>query len=300
MKPRVPALTAKGRPFLTNLLRSMRVGQWLKNAFVFAPILFSGNLFRPGKLWAAIQAFLLFSLVASSVYLINDILDVERDRLHPRKRLRPIAAGAISIPQAAMAAAILAVGSLWWAFTLGLPEGLITAGYFLQSLFYSLWLKHLVLVDVFVIALGFVLRVMVGGVAIDVPISPWLLITTILLALFLALCKRRNEITSLTDPAAHRGILAQYPLTLVDQLIAIVTTGTVVIYALYSFLVRADGRLIYTFPLVLFGLFRYLYLVYHKAAGGEPEALVLSDTPLAVTLLLWGGLTLCLLYLLPV
>lgn len=296
MNERTSALKLAMPAFFVNLLKAMRLRQWLKNGFLFAPLLFSGNLLQPVKLQAAVQGFFLFSLISSSVYLINDIIDAERDRQHPRKRLRPIAAGLIAPGQAAVAASILAMGAFWWALGFGLQEGAIAMGYFTQSLLYSLWWKHLVLVDVFVIALGFVLRVLMGGAVIDVVISPWLLVTTILLALLLALAKRRSEIVSLTDPETHRGILAEYPLALVDQLIGIAAAGTVVVYALYSFLVRADGRLIYTFPVVLFGLFRYLYLVYRHQAGGEPEELMASDKPLAAAVLLWGVLTLVLLY----
>lgn len=296
MYHRVSELIPSTLAFAANLLRAMRPRQWLKNGFLFAPLLFSGNLFRPEQFRAALAGLVLFSLISSSVYLINDILDAERDRQHPRKRLRPIAAGLISPVQAGAAAAVLALGALLWALALGPQAVVITGAYFSQSLLYSLWWKHLVLVDVFVIALGFVLRVLMGGAVIHVPISPWLLVTTILLALLLALCKRRSEVVLLADPGAHRGILAEYPLALVDQLIAIVATGTVVVYALYSFLVREDGRLIYTFPLVLFGLFRYLYLVYRHQAGGEPEALLARDWPLAAAFLLWGLLTVLLIY----
>lgn len=284
---------------LYHMVRALRPKQWAKNAFVLPALLFSGNLLDLGKDLAVAQVFALFSLLSSSVYLINDIADREKDREHPKKRNRPIAAGLITVPQAATLALLLAAFSLVWAFRINLFVGAIAAVYWVQTVLYSFYLKHVVLIDVFTLALGFVLRVLVGAAAIRVVISPWLLITTILLALFIALSKRRHEITSLKDPSQHRSILADYPLAFVDQLIAIVTSATLVVYALYSFLVSKDGRLIYTVPFVIYGIFRYLYLMYRKDGGGEPEAIVLRDMPLLIDMGLFGGVTVYLLYILP-
>lgn len=287
--------TSPGR-MMAHLVVSLRPRQWLKNAFVFPALFFSGSLLIPGKAVATTELFLTFCLLSGSVYLINDVADREKDRRHPRKCLRPVAAGLISPGQATAAAVVLVVLSLGWAFRLGVWVGAIGATYVLQNLLYSFWLKRVVLVDIFVVALGFVLRVLAGGVVIDIPVSPWLLTTTILLALFLALAKRRHEVTALDDPQAHRGILRDYPLVLLDQLIVIVTACTIAIYAMYAFLVSRGGSLVYTVPFVLFGMFRYLYLIHRRQGGGEPEALVMKDRPLLVTVALWAGTTFYMIY----
>jgi 4-hydroxybenzoate polyprenyltransferase len=281
---------------LKHLILGLRPRQWVKNAFVFPALLFSRSLLIPQQAVSAIELFLIFCMLSSSVYLVNDVADREKDRRHPRKCRRPVAAGLISPGQATVAAALLAIVSLVCAFRLGTWVGVIGVIYLLQNLLYSFWLKHVVLVDVFIVAIGFVLRVMAGGAAIRVPISPWLLTTTILLALFLGLAKRRHEVTSLENPGAHRGILAEYPLALLDQLIGIVTACTIVVYAVYSFLISPQGILVYTVPFVLFGMFRYLYLIHRQQGGGEPETLVLKDRPLFCTMGLWAVTTLYLLY----
>jgi 4-hydroxybenzoate polyprenyltransferase len=285
-------------PRLKHLFKSMRPKQWTKNAFIFSGLVFSRNLFVADKLIATLQVTILFCLLSSSMYLVNDVLDRDKDRLHERKRLRPIAAGLVTAAQAVAVATLLAVVSLVWAYALGLWVGIIATTYLVQTCLYSLYFKRIVLVDIFVVSLGFVLRVLVGGVAIHVAISPWLLITTIMLALFLALAKRRHEITLLDDPQAHRGILAEYPLALVDQLITMVTACTVVVYSLYTFLATPNGHLIYTVPFVLFGIARYLYLIHRRDGGGEPESLVLQDVPLLVNSGLWAATTLFIMYFL--
>lgn len=272
----LPAIfrTAPGR-LMAHLVVSLRPRQWLKNAFVFPALFFSRSLLIPGKAVAATELFLIFCLLSGSVYLVNDVADREQDQRHPRKCRRPVAAGLISPGQVTAAAVILGALSLGWAFRLGVWVGALGAAYTLQNLLYSFWLKQVVLVDVFVVALGFVIRVLAGGVVIDTPISPWLLTTTILLALFLALAKRRHEVTSLDDPRSHRSI-----------------------YALYTFLVSRGGSLVYTVPFVLFGMFRYLYLIHRRQGGGEPEVLVVKDWSLLVTMALWAGTTFYILYVL--
>jgi 4-hydroxybenzoate polyprenyltransferase len=279
-----------------HLFMGLRPKQWLKNAFVFPALVFSRSLVIPEKTVAAIQLFLVFCLLAGSVYLINDVVDREKDRLHPKKSRRPVAAGLITLQQAVITAVALAALSLAWAFRLGVWVGAIAAIYLAQNVLYSFWLKRIVLVDVFVVAVGFVVRVLAGGAAIHVPISPWLLTTTILLALFLALTKRRHEVTSLADPQSHRGILAEYPLALLDQLIGIVSSCTIVVYAVYTFLISPRGLLVYTVPFVLFGLFRYLYLVHRREGGGEPELLVVKDRALLGTMALWAVVTVLIVY----
>ncbi|MDN5344291.1 MAG: hypothetical protein PWQ18_402 [Clostridia bacterium] len=288
--------TIASRYFWRYLFLSLRPKQWTKNAFVFAAILFSRHLLDVPLLVRTVQVYIIFCLLSGGTYLINDLVDRERDRCHPRKKHRPIAAGLLAPLPAATAAAIILAGSLALAFALSWQVGLISLIYALQTLAYSFFLKEMVIVDVFVVALGFVLRVAAGAAAIRVPLSAWLFITVILLALFLALCKRRHELVLLDDAAAHRGILAAYSLGLLDQLIATVTSATVVFYAIYTFIGAARPQLMYTVPLVLFGICRYLYLTYRCQGGGEPESLVLKDKPLAATILLWAASCFVVLY----
>ncbi|MGI6284766.1 decaprenyl-phosphate phosphoribosyltransferase [Neomoorella humiferrea] len=285
------------RYFWRYLFWSLRPKQWTKNAFVFAAILFSRHLLDIPLLVRTIQVFVIFCLLSGGTYIINDLVDRERDRYHPRKKHRPIAAGLLAPLPAAAAAAITLAGSLAWAFALSWQVGLVSLAYALQTVAYSFYFKNMVLVDVFVVALGFVLRVAAGAAAVMVPVSAWLFITVILLALFLALCKRRHELLLLDNATDHRGILAEYSMGLLDQLIATVTSATVVVYAIYTFIGAARPQLMYTVPLVLFGICRYLYLTYHRQDGGEPESLVLKDKPLAATVLLWVAGCFAILYL---
>lgn len=284
------------RYFWRYLFLSLRPKQWTKNAFVFAAILFSRHLLDIPLLVRTIQVFVIFCLLSGGTYIINDLVDRERDRYHPRKKHRPIAAGLLAPLPAAAAAAITLAGSLAWAFALSWQVGLVSLAYALQTVAYSFYFKNMVLVDVFVVALGFVLRVAAGAAAVMVPVSAWLFITVILLALFLALCKRRHELLLLDNATDHRGILAEYSIGLLDQLIATVTSATVVVYAIYTFIGAARPQLMYTVPLVLFGICRYLYLTYHRQDGGEPESLVLKDKPLATTVLLWVACCFAILY----
>ncbi|MBE3573273.1 MAG: decaprenyl-phosphate phosphoribosyltransferase [Moorella humiferrea] len=284
------------RYFWRYLFLSLRPKQWTKNAFVFAAILFSRHLLDIPLLVRTIQVFVIFCLLSGGTYIINDLVDRERDRYHPRKKHRPIAAGLLAPLPAAAAAAITMAGSLAWAFALSWQVGLVSLAYALQTVAYSFYFKNMVLVDVFIVALGFVLRVAAGAAAVMVPVSAWLFITVILLALFLALCKRRHELLLLDNATDHRGILAEYSMGLLDQLIATVTSATVVVYAIYTFIGAARPQLMYTVPLVLFGICRYLYLTYHRQDGGEPESLVLKDKPLAATVLLWAAGCFAILY----
>ncbi|AOQ24962.1 decaprenyl-phosphate phosphoribosyltransferase [Neomoorella thermoacetica] len=288
--------TVTSRFFWRYLFLSLRPKQWTKNAFVFAAILFSRHLLELHPLVRTIQVFIIFCLLSGSTYLVNDLVDRERDRLHPRKKYRPIAAGLLPPLPAAVAAGITLAGSLSWAFALSWQVGLVSLAYALQTVAYSFYLKDMVIIDVFVVALGFVLRVVAGAAAIMVPVSAWLLIAVILLALFLALCKRRHELVSLDNATAHRGILSEYSVNLLDQMIATVTSATVVVYAIYTFIGAPRPYLMYTVPLVLFGICRYLYLTYRCQGGGEPESLVLKDKPLAATILLWAASCFVILY----
>jgi 4-hydroxybenzoate polyprenyltransferase len=282
------------RSTATNLLISVRPGEWTKNLFVFAGLLFGQRLTDPIAVERAGIAFLIFCALAGVVYLVNDVADRERDRQHPRKRNRPIASGALSVPLALGTAAVLATAALGAAWWLGRDFGVVASAYVLLLVLYSGPLKHVVIIDVLTIAIGFVLRVVAGAVAIEVPISQWLLICTILLALFLALSKRRHEIVLLADGAiGHRRILEEYSPYLLDQMIGVVTASTLMAYVLYATSHETAERfgtslLGLTIPFPLYGIFRYLYLVHRKEGGGSPAELLLNDRPLLACVALWA------------
>ncbi len=273
----------------------------MKNLFVFAAVVFSQNLFTP-LVWPALAAFVIFCGLSGAVYVINDVADMEKDRLHPVKRLRPIASGDLSKPAAVAIAVLLLASSLAAAFALARPFGLVATGYGALLIVYSFWLKYLVIVDVLTVAVGFVLRAVAGAEAVDVDISGWLIICTILIALFLALGKRRHEYLSLRGAAAdHRPILAEYSEGFLDQMIAVVTASTAMAYALYTMwpetVAKFHTRLLpLTFPFVLYGIFRYLYLLYHLDLGGNPSDLLLSDRALLLNTLLWMATLIAVIY----
>ncbi len=272
---------------------AVRPRQWLKNGIVFAGIIFSHKLFDVRLALVSVAAFALFCALSSSVYLINDIGDIERDRRHPAKRLRPLASGRLTLGVAWAAAVIMGVAGLSLSFALRLEFGLAALGYYGLNLAYTYWFKHIAIVDVMSIAVGFVIRAAAGAEAIAVAMSPWLLVCTIFLALFLALSKRRHELLVLEAGAGdHRASLAHYSPYLLDQMIAVVTASTVISYALYTMspeTVEKFGTpdLVYTTPFVIFGIFRYLYLVHQRAEGGAPEKIPLGDLPMLINLLLW-------------
>jgi len=275
------------------LLDSLRPEQWTKNLFVFAGVLFGGRLLQGTALWRALGAFAVFCAVSGAVYLFNDLADRDADQRHPLKRMRPIASGHLSARTAIVAGVLLGVAGIAAATLLQSMLGLVTAAYVALLLLYSAALKHLVIVDVLTIAAGFVLRAVAGAIAVDVPIGHWLLICTTLLALFLALSKRRHELVLLGDGAvSHRPILEEYSPYLLDQMIAVVTASTLIAYTLYT--VSPDtaerlgtDRLGLTIPFVLYGIFRYLYLVHQKRGGGSPTAMLLTDVPLLACVALW-------------
>jgi len=274
------------------VLVSLRPRQWVKNLFVFAGLIFAQKLFTPA-VWPALAAFAVFCALSGSVYLLNDVADRERDRLDPRKRGRPIAAGRLGVGAAVAAAAALILAGLGAAALLSGAFLATAVAYVVLLTAYSAWLKHLVIVDVLVVAGGFVLRAVAGAVVIRVEMSGWLLICTILLALFLALGKRRFEYLSLGgDAAAHRPILAEYSPGLLDQMIAVVTASTVTAYALYTMSPETVAKfrtqlLPATLPFVLYGIFRYLYLLYRRQLGGNPSELLLGDRALLLNALGW-------------
>ena len=277
---------------LWAIVRSLRPRQWAKNLFVFAGLVFSQQLLTP-KAWTAGAAFLLFCALSGAIYLLNDVADAEKDRLHPEKRRRPVASGVLSRGVAlAVGVALIAV-ALVLSFRLSFDFGLVGTAYAALLTAYSVWLKRLVILDVLTVAIGFVLRAVAGAVAIDVDISGWLLICTVLVALFLALGKRRHEYLTLHgDAAAHRPILAEYSEGFLDQMIAVVTASTVTAYALYTMspetVAKFHSRLLpLTLPFVLYGVFRYLYLLYRRQLGGNPSDLFLQDRALIVNTLCW-------------
>lgn len=282
------------RSSLRLLLASLRPEQWTKNLFVFAGVLFGGRLTDVVALGRATAAFAIFCALSGVVYLLNDLVDREADLGHPLKRLRPIASGQLSAQTAAIAAAALAAIAIVASVMLSPAFALLAVIYIALLVAYSFVLKHLVIIDALTIAAGFVLRAAAGAVAVTVPISHWLLVCTTLLALFLVLSKRRHELTLLTDGAmTHRPILNEYSPYLLDQMIAVVTTSTLVAYSVYATSTETAERLHttrlgLTIPFVLYGIFRYLYLVHQKRAGGSPADLLLTDRPLLACVGLWA------------
>jgi 4-hydroxybenzoate polyprenyltransferase len=297
----------------------MRPKQWTKNGLVLLALIFAHKLFDPGAVERAVVAFCAFSLAASTVYLVNDIVDREKDRLHPKKRLRPIAAGTLSVPAAGTTALMCALGAAaltGWLVTQGMrgvadPFALWGGGgmlfvaticsYVVVNLLYTSWLKHQVLWDVFVLASGFVLRALAGAFAALVPISPWFYLATLFLALFLALGKRRAELVQLGEGAGHhRAILRDYTTQLLDQLLAVVVTCTLITYSLYTFQAEtASHALMITIPFVLFGVFRYMYLIYVRQEGGQPDEVLLHDRQIQSAVVLCVITMLGVLYWLP-
>jgi 4-hydroxybenzoate polyprenyltransferase len=286
------------------LLRELRPGQWSKNFFVLAGVVFAHQVGEPGQVLRALAAMAAFCLLSSAGYVFNDLQDLEKDRIHPRKRHRPLAAGAIPVPVGWGLAALLTIAGLGLSLMLGPIMGWLAVGYLVLNLFYSLLLKHLVLLDVMAIAVGFVLRAVAGVEALSPrpELSPWLLVCTFFLALFIAVGKRRHErVTLATEAELHRSTLAEYPPELLDQLVPVVTGATILGYAIYTISPAtsghdASGRLVLTIPFVVYGVFRYLYLVYRQGHGGAPSELLFRDWPLLVNLVLWGAAILGILY----
>lgn len=290
------------RSTAASLLVSLRPDQWHKNLIVFAALIFAVKLLDPAALARATAAFLIFCAVSSVVYLINDVADREQDRQHPVKRLRPIASGALSPGTALTVAVVLGATALAVAFWLRPAFGLAAAAYLALFVVYTSSLKHIVVLDVMTIAIGFVLRAVAGGLVIDVHISNWLLVCTMLGALFLGLAKRRHEMTLLAEGAGgHRKILEEYDTYLLDQMIGVVAAATMVAYIIYCASPETHAYfgtewLVLTTPFPIYGLFRYLYLVHRKAGGGNPSDLLLNDRPLLACVLLWGLTSVLIIY----
>jgi len=279
---------------LWAVVETLRPQQWVKNGFIFAALIFSQSLARGDRCRRVLLAVLVFCLVSSAVYALNDILDAAEDRHHPNKKLRPIASGRVRPSTAAIVGVILACAGLLEAWRLDADFLAIVGVYLTLNVLYSTFLKRVFLLDVFIVAAGFLLRVIAGGVVIHVAISPWLIVCTTLLALFMALSKRRHELILLGRRASdHRAILSDYSPYFLDQLISIVTASTVVTYALYTLSPDVQSkfpgkRLELTIPFVLFGIFRYLHLIHHRDQGGNPTRSLFTDPVLLTVVLLWA------------
>jgi 4-hydroxybenzoate polyprenyltransferase len=286
-------MTLKDNPVVT-IVRAMRVYQWSKNGLLFAALIFAKEALDPGKIAIVLQAFAAFCMAASATYLFNDLMDVEKDRQHPKKRHRPIASGAMSplfayaLLITLFAASALLSYHIRWQFLCA------TLAYIALTLSYTLVFKNLIILDVLMLAMGFVIRALAGAIALDVKFSSWLVVCTLFLALFLGLSKRRHEVVLLEEGASsHRAVLYHYSVHYLDQLILIAAGGTIITYTIYTCspdVIERLGtdKLYVTLPFVIYGLFRYLFIVHHKTGGGDPSATLIKDWPLGVTVLLWG------------
>ena len=292
---------------LRGLLKTLRPHQWIKNLVLFAGLIFAGGLADSELIGLATSGFVVFCMLSGAVYIINDIVDLKNDRRHPEKKLRPLASGELSMGLAAVTGVLAAAAGLVWAYSIHPSFAHVSLGYLLLNVLYSVVLRRVVILDVMSIAIGFVLRAVASvevlrAVAPGTELSPWLLVCTFFLALFLALGKRRAEAISLGDVAGgHRTTLDHYPIVFVDGLIGIVTASTIVSYSIYTIwpgTVEKIGSagLVYTIPFVVYGLFRYLFLVLAGGGGAKPSKALTSDTHLAVAVLLWVGVVIYVLY----
>ncbi|MDQ3214437.1 MAG: decaprenyl-phosphate phosphoribosyltransferase [Acidobacteriota bacterium] len=293
-EPREVRIGTPVRPLALSLVLSLRPYQWTKNLIIFAGLIFGQRLLDPSAVLVSLAAFAVFCALSGVVYLINDVADREADSQHPLKRFRPIASGQVPVNVAIGTAMVLAVVALAAAFRLRFEFGVVAAAYVSLLAFYSGPLKHVVIIDVLTIAIGFALRAAAGALVLGVAIGPWLLIDTVLLALFLALSKRRHELVLLADGAtSHRRILQEYSPYLLDQMISVVTASTLVAYAIATVspeIIQKFGtdKLGLTLPFPLYGIFRYLYLVHQKEGGGSPSDMLLNDRPLLACVGLWA------------
>jgi 4-hydroxybenzoate polyprenyltransferase len=287
---------------MASIVALLRPHQWLKNGVVLAPLVFAHRLLDPHAVALALGALLACCAISSAGYVLNDLLDAELDRFHPTKRFRPLASGALTPTEGGAVLVAVAALGLGLSLALGADVAALNASYLALQYAYSRVLKRIVVLDVIVVAVGFIMRAYVGGLAIDVYVSPWLALVTFLLALFLALNRRRQELVALgVGAAAHRGVLADYTPALLDQMIAPVTAATLVAYMIYSVSPEVTERLgthwvHLTVPFVVFGMFRYLYLVHRHQAGEDPARVLLADRPLLASVLLWIAANLALLY----
>jgi len=284
------------------IVRALRMYQWTKNLLLFAALIFARELGNVTLLTNASMAFAAFCLAASAMYLFNDLRDIENDRAHPKKKSRPLASGALKVGEAWVLIVLLLAGALAIGWKISPAFFAILLVYLVMTLSYTLMLKNLIIVDVMVVALGFVIRAMAGAIAINIAFSQWLVVCTLFLALFLALGKRRHEITLLEDGASeHREVLNHYSVNYLDQLILIVAGGAIITYTIYTCsqdVIEKLGtdNLYLTLPFVIYGIFRYLYLVHHKTGGGDPSSTLIKDLPMGLTVILWGGTCVAIIY----
>jgi 4-hydroxybenzoate polyprenyltransferase len=277
---------------ISGLVRLVRPRQWVKNVFVLAAPVYGGALFVDGKIIRALLAVAIFCALSGGVYIFNDLKDIEQDRLHPRKRSRPLASGEVSRWLAVLFGVVLLAVSLGGSYVLSLGLFGTSLCYLAINTFYTLWWKHTVILDIFCVASGFVLRVIAGALAVDVVLRPWILVCTLSLALLISLGKRRSEVVLLGEDAeAHRRTLGEYPLRFLDVLIVVASTMTVLAYSLFTFDSSHSRYLMTTIPFVLYGVFRYLYLIYVRGETDPPELILLHDAPMLVNGVLWGVLS---------
>ena len=284
----------KPAPLPLLCIQAMRPYQWTKNLLVLAALLFAGEMGNLHQIGTGLLALVAFCLAASATYIFNDLLDIESDREHPKKRHRPLASGALSVPVAWVLLIVLFGLALTLAYVIRPAFLFALIAYVVLTLAYTLKLKHLAIIDVMAIAMGFVIRAVGGAVALDVPFSNWLVVCTFFLATFLGLSKRRHEITLLEEGAhSHRQVLQHYSVHFLDQLILIVASGTLLTYTIYTCSPEVIDRmgtdkLYVTLPFVVYGLFRYLHLIHHKTGGGDPSSTLIKDRPLGITVVLWA------------
>jgi 4-hydroxybenzoate polyprenyltransferase len=300
----VPEATASSRQStvissVSTVARAMRPAQWLKNGIVIAGLVFGGKLLQPAAVASATVAALAFCLLSSGFYLLNDVRDRDADRLHPVKRLRPVAAGELAPWTAVFAGVVLVVSAIAGSALLSRDLSLVFLAYASLMAAYNLGLKEVVIVDVFAIAAGFVLRAVGGAIAVNVSISPWLLMCTMLLALLIGFGKRRHELVALDNATEHRRNLNLYNRPMLDQAVAVTAAGTLIAYAVYTFdseSAQYHHRMMVTIPIVAYSVFRYLYLLYRRGQGGAPETMLLTDRPLLASVASWAAASAFLFY----
>ncbi|MFP4581106.1 MAG: decaprenyl-phosphate phosphoribosyltransferase [Candidatus Sumerlaeia bacterium] len=282
-----------------QILKSMRPHQWSKNVLLFAGVILSYHFHNLYLIGRASAGFGVFCMLAGAIYLLNDLADLENDRLHPRKMRRPLAAGKLRKGEAFLSALFLIIAGHVWAFWLGWAFGFSALAYFITTILYSQFFKHVVILDIILLAFGFVIRAIAGIMVIrvpegpEIPMTPWFVICIFFLALFIAICKRRHEMMFVKQASDHRRVLGEYSMAMIDQMVAVCTTSSILAYVLYlvsAYKMNDHGegmRMLVTLPFVIYGIFRYLYLVYRCSEGGEPEMLMLKDKPLLLCALLW-------------
>lgn len=289
---------------IIHLFKLIRPKQWIKNFFVFAPLLFSRHIFQLEYLIPSVAAFIIFSLASSAVYIINDIMDVESDRAHPKKKYRPIASGEVSVKQAMIFLVLLVIIIIGGLFVQRTIFAFVIVLYLITNLLYSLKIKSIVLLDVFFISFGFMLRVLGGAAAIGVTVSSWMILTTIFISLFLAISKRRSELSQIVNKEnidKQRKVLKEYSVEFADEINTIAAAGTIISYALYTVSERTVAtfgteKLIYTTPFVIYGIFRYMYLMHQKNLGESPTSIVTKDIPIILDVLAWFTFSILIIY----